>query len=39
MRQTVAGHPRTPRPALVRLLDDTWSVIAEKARTRLTELP
>jgi len=39
VRQTVAGHPGTPRSALVRLLDDAWSAIAEKARTRLTELP
>ncbi|MFD7756034.1 hypothetical protein [Streptomyces sp. NPDC059757] len=39
VRRSVANHPRSPRSAVARLIDDPWPVIAQEARARLANWP
>lgn len=36
VRRRVVEHPRAPRSAIERLTDDSWSVVADAARDRLS---
>ncbi|MFI5674584.1 hypothetical protein [Streptomyces cellulosae] len=39
VRRIVAGHPSSPRSAVVRLVDDPWPVIVQEACARLGNWP